>query len=223
MEAKMGRRDPLRVDEKFGSAWILTLGGEQTPVDRLEVTVDDKDFVRNYRVEAGGPADSGQKFRRVGAGVWRRRAGEEIKPMVANFGETRAARLRLTVIDHRNQPLKIRKIEYSAPARQIVFAATEASQKLRLYFGNPEAERTEYDFARNLPDRLDPPPRRAALGPRVDNPVYVPIPKPLTERLPWLIYVVLSAVILVLVSILVSLSRAAIRAYDLATSPGEAG
>ena len=116
--------------------------------------------------------------------------------------------------DNRNPPLQIQSASYSAPARQIVFAPLEPGQPLRLYFGYPKAAETAYDFARNLPERLDPEPARTELGTRQQNPVYVPEPLPLTERWPALIYAVLIVVILVLGGILISLARAAIRTYD---------
>ena len=81
-----------------------------------------------------------------------------------------------------------------------------------------------YDFARNLPHRLEPEPDRTAVNQRRDNPMYVPAPLPFTERWPWLIYVVLSAVCIVLGAIIVNLSRAAIAQHDAAaesvSSPG---
>ncbi len=43
-----------------------------------------------------------------------------------------------------------------------------------------------------------------------DNPAYIPPPKPLTERLPWLVYVVLSAVTAVLGLIITNMARYAI-------------
>ncbi|MFV1967645.1 MAG: DUF3999 family protein [Pirellulaceae bacterium] len=222
LAAQMGRFEKGRDQGAYSSSWILNLGADRTPVHRLEVTIDDRDFVRNYRIEAGGPQGSSQKFRTVANGVWRRRGDDEVEPMVANFNEVRAARLRLTLIDNRNDPLQIKSVVYSAPARQVVFAAPNPGRTLRLYYGNTEAENPAYDFDRNLPDRLEPKPGRATLGPQTDNPVYVPIPKPWTERLPWLIYIVLGAAILVLGFILVSLSRVAIQAHDLASEEARA-
>ncbi len=217
LPAVIGPREPVRGDGGPGSRWTLELGGDNTPVDSIQVSIQDQEFVRNYRVEAGGPLESDQPFRTIGSGVWRRRAGEPVQPMVATFDETRAARLRLVVTDNRNPPLNLQQVNFSAPARQVVFEPPEDTL-VRMYFGNPKAEDPRYDFARNLPQKLEPPPDRAKLGPVVDNPVYEPEPLPLTERWPWLIYVVLSAACLVLAGISVSLSRTAISAHDQQTT-----
>ena len=151
---------------------------------------------------------------RVTSGLWRRRSGQPIGMLVATFPEVRAARLRIVITDNRNAPLQLQSAKYSAAARQVVFTPQANAGPVRLYFGNPEAESPIYDFARNLPEKLAPPPDRAVIGPRTANPHYSPKPLPLTERWPWLIYVVLSLASAVLVGIAASLSRAAIAHHD---------
>ena len=51
------------------------------------------------------------------------------------------------------------------------------------------------------------------------NPIYQPVPKPWTERWPWLVYVVLSVASLILLGILGVLARAAIARHDAAEQP----
>ena len=211
-------REPVRAGDGPGSAWIIDLGGNNVPCDRIEVDIEDTEFVRNIRIEAGGPEDSPQGFYPLAitsARVWQRRAGERQEPLVATFAEVRAARLRLVVTDYSNPPLTITAVRFSAPARQVVFAGAAAeSDPPRLYFGNPDATAPNYDFARNLPKRLDPAPVRATLGNREPNPDYIPPPVPFTERWPWLIYVVLGSVAVVLAAIIASLARKAIARHD---------
>ena len=214
LSAEVGQREPVPAGGGPGSAWILTLGGNGIPVGKIEVSVEDDEFVRNYHVATGGPPESQQPFRALTSGVWRRRAGEEKKPMIVTFAETRAARLRLVVTDHRNPPLRLSKVTYTAPARTVIFASPTPPEPLRLYFGNPKARSPVYDFAGNLPQRLEPKPDRTSVSQRRDNPMFVPAPLPFTERWPWLIYVVLSAVSIVLGAIIVNLSRAAIAQHD---------
>ena len=218
LEAKLGDRQPIRTGGGPGSAWVIDLGGDKVPCERIEVVVDDAEFVRDIHIEVGGPAGSRQRFRRVGlilGNVWRRREGEPRKPMIATFAEIRASRLKLVVTDHQNEPLRIRSVKFSSAARQVVLAGSvEADVGWRLFFGNPDATAPNYDFARNLPDRLDPAPARATLAAEVTNPSFVPPPKPLTERWPWLIYIVLGCVSLVLGVIILSLARSAIAVHD---------
>ena len=115
------------------------------------------------------------------------------KALEITFPELKARHLRLIVTDYRNAPLNIRSATFSAAEREVIFENREGlAGPLRLYYGNPKAVAPHYDFAGNLPATLVPPPQRTQLeGGAIDNPVYRPEPLPLTERLPWLIYVVL--------------------------------
>jgi hypothetical protein len=220
-KVRFDHREPVRADGAPGSSWTIHLGGENVPCDRILADIADPEFVRDYYIEAGGlKGDDDYPFRRIDRGVWRRRAGDNKNVRKAEFSETMAARLRLVVTDHRNPPLNIQSIQAAAPVRQIVVAKSDDLQSpLRLYFGNPKANAPNYDFARNLPKRLDPPPARLALGPRQENPTFHPEPLPLTERWPWLIYIVLGAAVLVLGLLIASLARAAIANADARKAP----
>jgi hypothetical protein len=118
--------------------------------------------------------------------------------------------------DHRNPPLTLTGVRYTAPARQVIVEASEElAGPLRVYFGNPRAGEPHYDFARLLPDTPPPATRLEWLDPAPQrNPVYQPLPRPWTERWPWLVYVVLGAASLVLLGILITLGRQAIARHD---------
>jgi len=87
-----------------------------------------------------------------------------------------------------------------------------AAQPLRLYFGNGNATPTHYDFEKDLSGRLTTAPNRIDTGIAVQNPEYKPVPLPLTERIPWLIYLVLFASSVALALVLLSLARSTMRA-----------
>ncbi|NQT14416.1 MAG: hypothetical protein HQ582_16795 [Planctomycetes bacterium] len=226
LEGKLGPREATRESRAHASAWIIELGADNVPCSGIEVEIGDAEFVRDYRVEAGGPPDSDRPFRLAGSGHWQRRAGQQpvamqakfnAMPSKAEFTEVRASRLRLIVVDHGNDPLDVRSVKFIAPARQIVFARPEKPEgDFRLYFANPKAEAPHYDFAGNLPKRLEPPPLRAEFGPQETNPTYAPEPLPFTERWPWAIYVVLSSVSLVLGLVILSAANMAIAVHDAA-------
>jgi hypothetical protein len=133
--------------------------------------------------------------------------------------EAKAHRLRLTVTDNENPPLTIDSIKYSAAARQIVIANTGKLQSpLRVYYGNPAASAPQYDFGRNLPERLAEKPMRLTFGERIDNPAFTPPPQAFTERWPWLVYTVLTVVCVALAGIVVSI---ALKTLPLADPPTE--
>ena len=211
----LGERQALREQGNPASSWILELGGRDVPCSRLRVEVGDAEFVRDWSLEAGGPAETGEPFRRIASGTWRRRAGQASRLLEARFDEVQAARLRLIVTDHRNPPLEIRQITAEAAARAVVFPDPPRVQpELRLFYGNPAAAAPHYDFARNLPTRLEPAPPQLSLGTRQENPTYQPQPLPWTERWPALIYVLLGLAIAVLGLLILNLARTAIRIAD---------
>ena len=216
-------REPVRTYGAPGSAWIIDLGGDRVPCDRIEADIADAEFARDVRVEYELPSEPGTRvlFAPVMArdSLWQRRTGEPKRPMVLTFDEVQTSRLKLFVTDHRNPPLTIRGVKFGAPARQVVFARRPSDPgELRLYFGNPHAEMTNYDFARNLPPKLAPSPTRVPIGVSLRNPNFVPPPQPFTERFPWLIYAVLGSVTVILAAVIASLSRTAIAIHDATTA-----
>lgn len=200
----MEPRDADRANARPASIWRVDLGG-RIPVQQVLLTVGEGVFSRPFTLEAvDDPAApvllaSGELTRRENA------AGQ----LKVVFEERMARRLRLTVIDDRNPPLPIFALTAEGAARQVVFdGASAAPGVLRLYYGNARALAPRYDLAARVPAESGRMPERLVLGPRRDNPVYSPEPKPFSERSPWLVYVVLAAAGIVLAAILVSLARA---------------
>lgn len=191
------------------TTWTIDFGN-RVPCSQLTLDVSDETFSRPYLIET---ADDPRYVRRVASGEITRRIGEQEKPIVITFDdEVFASKLRLIVTDYGNASLSIGEIKAAAAARQVVFDSTYAASKpLAVYFGNPKASAPRYDFEKNLPDLLKSEPVRYELGTVQANPVFQPEPQPLTERLPWLIYIVLGASSLALAAILVNLARTTMR------------
>ncbi|HEX5705171.1 MAG TPA: DUF3999 family protein [Pyrinomonadaceae bacterium] len=204
----------LRHNSAPASSWTLDLGA-RVPCDRLLLTVHDESFSRPFEVEV---VDDPNNIRLVASGELTRRRGEQ-KPATITFNdEVYARKLRLIVTDHSNRSLSIFAVEAGAPLRQLFFELKEPSaQPLRLYFGNANATEPHYDFEDELQSRLTAPVAATAAGPLTNNPDYRPAPLPFTERVPWLIYIVLTASSVVLGLILFSLARNA-RNYEQANA-----
>jgi hypothetical protein len=204
----VGPRADVRADGNPGSAWDLDLG-ERVPCERLRFDAAEADFARPFRLEEVHPDHTVTFLTR---GEWRRRDSGEQKPLeIVLPRETFAGTLRLVVTDYRNPPLSLTGARVIAPARQLVLAGADLAGPLRLYFGNPQAQAPNYDFAASLPLTLDPPPAPlSADGAVQQNPDYRPTPKPWAERHPWLVYVVLGAASAVLLGVLGALARQAL-------------
>jgi hypothetical protein len=216
--ADLGRREPVRFTGQPASAWVIDLGAEYVPCRRLTLRLAQTEFSRPFQLEA----KMGGRYGYIGA------TSNELRPrqpgsdeaVIELAQEIEARYLRLTVTDAGNPPLTIEEVRCTAAARQMVFALpSEVQLPLRLYAGNPQAGPPNYDFAANLPVRLDPPPARGELGERQANPVYEPPPLPWTERWPRLVDAILGGACLVLLLILGVLARHAIRRHDAAPQP----
>jgi hypothetical protein len=225
LPARLGPREPERGDGGPGSAWMIDFGAP-VPCQRLTFTIGDTEYRRSYRLEIPGTEDEEAILRsnRVEtSGVWERRRGDKSPTQVIELpSEITVRRLRLVVTDKGNPPLDIQSVTYTAPAREVSFTPTaELVLPVRLYFGQPTAQPPQYDYESLLPARLEPAPLRVTLGPIERNPIYQPPPKPLTERWPWLVYVVLGAACVVLLGILLALGRTALAQHDqMAAAPG---
>ena len=203
---------PVEFRRKQGtptSAWTINFGG-RVPCDRLTIDVGEESFSRPFQIEA---VDDPQNIRLVASGELTRRLGEKRQSLVITFNqEEYVQKLRLLVSDYSNQVLSMTSIQAGAPARQVVFELKEAPvQPLRLFFGNAKATAPHYDFEKELPAKLAKALVHAEVGANTPNPDYEAEPLPFTERLPWLIYVVLAASSLALAMILISLARTTLR------------
>ena len=219
-DGTLGAREPVRIFGSPGSQWTISLGGDNVPVSEIEVDVIDREFARDIQILSEYPSyPPGRKvFHTISLtsdNTWQRRAGDPIKPLVVKFAEIQTSNLQIRIQDYRNAPLSIRSVKFRAAARQIVFESIHpAPTSLKVFFGNPLAVQPNYDFARNLPDKLDLVPKKLSLSSVTSNPSFIPPEQPLTERLPWLIYLVLATVSLILLSIIFNLARTAIDLHD---------
>ncbi len=198
----------LRNQGAYASAFMLDLGG-RAPCDRLTIDFYDQSFSRPFEVES---LDDPDNVRSIATGTLTRHAGQNPQPLTITFDhEEYVRKLRLVITDYSNPTLNISSVEASAPARQLIFEMKEPSPALRLYFGNAKVTEPHYDFEKELPLRLNGEPSHTTISDPQPNPQYQPEPKPLTERVPWLIYLVLIASSVALGYILFSLARTATR------------
>lgn len=204
-----------RNEGAHASVWKIDLGA-YAPCDRLILKVAEGTFSRPFKVEV---VDDQDTVSLIASGTLTRHVGQETEPVVIFFNEEeRARQLRLQITDYSNDTLIITSIEASAPARQLLYELKEpTSLPLRLYFGNANVQAPHYDFASVLPSRRPTEPTHSTVGNVTTNPEYKPEPKPLTERVPWLIYIVLAASSIALGFILLSLARSAMRLKTQAT------
>lgn len=198
----------LRNQGAHASAWIIDLGA-RTPCDQLTLVFGDDSFSRPFQVEA---IDDNQNMRLVATGDLTRHAGDEPKLVIVFNKEENVRQFRLQITDYSNPTLDIKEIEAGAPARELVFEVKESqSEPLRLFVGSANVTAPHYDFEKEMTARLSKQPVNSAITSLLPNLEYTPEPLPLTERVPWLIYLVLAASSIALGFVLFSLARTATR------------
>lgn len=200
----------LRNQGAHASIWTIDLGA-RVPCDRLRLGFHETSFSRPFQVEA---IDDPENVRLIATGELRRHVGDDPqRPLEITFdGDHIVRKIRLQITDYSNPTLNIQSIEAGAPARQLLFELKgPISPPMRLFFGNSKVEAPHYDFEKQLPARIEAAPVQSAFSEVIANREYQPEPLPLTERAPWLIYIVLTASSIALGFVLFSLARTATR------------
>jgi hypothetical protein len=202
-DASLEAREADPFHGRPASLWRLDLGG-RVPVQSLVLNVGQSTFSRPFQLDI---VDDPASPVLLASGDLVRREENSSAPVQIDFSERFARRLKLTVTDDRNPPLALESVTVLSAARQVIFAAPNGA--VRLYYGNPNGIAPHYDA--RISGDAGAVPNRLTLGPERANPTYRPVPKPLSERSPWLVYVVLIGACAALAAILVNLAKTSAR------------
>jgi hypothetical protein len=157
-------------------------GDRPAPWSRLRVETKSTSFYRAARVEV---SDDGKPWRTAGYGVLSRIG--DTSELELQGGEQRARYARLRIFNRDDQPIKVDKLVFEAPARVVKFIPREPGDH-SLWYGNPKAKGVSYDLAIVL-DR-DAPIERVTLvpGPEYRYGSFMATVKPWTEKHPTVLY-----------------------------------
>ncbi len=179
---------------------------ERVPIERVSFTLapDFKsNFSRDVRITdrpVGTPASSAEKIAGTILRVQLTQSGREIRQQELSIPAIlvpicRAPQpLRSLVENGDDAPLPITAVRLEMRERKLCFDAPNA-QPLTLFYGDPTLTAPQYDYARFFSSTG--PMHTAQLGPELANPIYRPRPdtRPLTERYPDLLWIVLLVVV----------------------------
>jgi len=204
-EGYMQPREADRFQGRPASVWRIDLAG-RIPLQSLVLNIGERTFSRPFQLEI---VDDPASPEMIASGDLARGEENAAAPLQIDFHEQFASKLKLTVTDDRNPPLSLGGVTALSAARQVIFQGTGGT--VRLYYGNPKGMAPHYDLARQI--SLDPsvPWDRLTPGPELANPAYRPEPKPLSERAPWMVYLVLAGACAALAAILLNLARTSAR------------
>jgi hypothetical protein len=118
-----------------------------------------------------------------------------------------AATVEVAIDNGNDTPLPIAAIRLEMRQRKLCFDAPPTTQPLTLFYGDPSLTAPQYDYARLFSPSGEI--RTAQLGPEQLSPIYHDRPdqRPLTERRPHLLWIVLLAVICILATVAIRSSR----------------
>lgn len=195
-------REPTRQDNRPASRYDFLVHSGAIPVSSLQLELGQGPFSRSYRLLSG--ADD--QAREIASGTLSSK-DEGAASVRLRFAEAYVKQLQLVVTDDRNPPLEIHSANPIGAARHLLFEGGGLAYPLRLYYGNPDAAPPNYDYDKRIPAVLEQTPRILLLESRQLNPDYRAPELPVTERAPWLIYVVLAAAGLALLWLLSGVIR----------------
>lgn len=190
-------REPTRQDNRVASRYSFSVSDGAIPIESLQLELSQAPFSRPYRLLSGDEQNS----REIASGTLASDA-EGSTTVTLRFEEALVKELRLMVTDDRNPPLEIFSAAPAGAARHLLFQNEGLAYPLRLFYGNPDAAAPNYDYDQQVPETLESAPPPLPLEARQLNPDYRAPELPVSERAPWLIYVVLAAAALALLWLL---------------------
>ncbi len=182
---------------------------ERVPIERVSFAFapDFKsNFSRDVRITdrpAGTPASAAETITGTILRVHLTRSGREIRqqqlsiPAILGSNLQSSATVEVAIQNGDDAPLPVTAVRLEMRERKLCFDALGAAP-LTLFYGDPTLTAPQYDYARFFSPAS--PMHTAQLGPELANPAYHPRPdsRPLTERYPDLLWIVLLIVICVL-------------------------
>jgi len=202
------RPDADRLNARPATVWRIDLG-DRVPLERLRIFVRDRAFSRPFLLEAADDPAAPQQL--ASGDLTRSEEAPQANPEI-NFTEHFARRLELTITDDRNPRLPIAAVTAFGAMRQVVFeTAAAGTGPLRLYYGNPQAGAPHYDLNARIPSDGSARALFIRTGSRQDNPIFQPPSRPLSERSPWLVYLVLVIATIFLAGILLNIAKSSRR------------
>ncbi len=191
---------------------------ERIPVERVSfdlVPTYKANFSRDVRITdrpEGGSSFGSESLAGTILRVHLTQAGREIRqeqlsvPAILGSNMQSPATVEVEVDNGDDKPLPITAVRLEMRERKICFDTTIA-QQLTLYYGDPALTTPQYDYARLFSPSAAM--RTAQLGPEQRNPAYHDRPdtRPLTERHPHLLWIVLLVVICILAIVAIRSSK----------------
>jgi hypothetical protein len=132
------------------SRWSLKLPQAGIPITRITCAVDSALFQREMRLWEEATDDRGDKFpRELGHATWKRVPGETTREFAIHLDVVPKSDVLLLETDNGDNPaIQLHDFRGHYPVSRIVFkTASDSTQAMWIYYGNPDAASPHYDVA----------------------------------------------------------------------------
>ncbi|MBI4845619.1 MAG: DUF3999 family protein [Candidatus Omnitrophica bacterium] len=193
--------------EQKSSEVVLDFEVENIPLSRLEIALSSKNYYRTVFVQGSNDLKEWKQVARDDIFDYSIENFEASKKTIV-FAEPQFRYFKLVILNKDSLPVKVSSVTGFALDRSIVFPKEKAGE-LKIYYGNLQAEKPVYDYTRFV-RKIDP--RNLTvlpLGAQIDNPAYVfkKVHKPWTEERPYLLWLTLGVIVLVLVFLVAAMVK----------------
>jgi hypothetical protein len=182
--------------ERSATLIDVDMGVKGLPTHRLALQIPDVNFHRQVSIETSNDLNRWQNLVTGGAIFSYETSKFTGSTLAIPYPETTARYLRIIIFNKDNAPLEVQNVETWGLQRPLVFSA-DPDLDYELYYGNQDARRPSYDIEMMFPYLDTRSILKASLGGHTLSELYQtpippkPKPVPLTERLPWLLPVVI--------------------------------
>ena len=185
-------------EEKKSSEIILDIGFKNIPLNGLKIQSGSKNYYRTLYIQG---SDDMEKWLDIGRGEIFDYNIENFNnsKSVISFPETRCRYLKLIILNQDNLPIQIDSVAGIGLDRSLVFPYREKGT-LRIYYGNASLEKPIFDYARYIKKVKVRGLKILPVSGQLKNSSYVfeKIKRPWAEEKPYLLWVVLIAIVMVL-------------------------
>ena len=184
-----------RDDASSGYSYLtLDLGQDGLPTRELLLFTNNKNFDRPLSLSAfaSDPSKTAQEAVGLGSGYIFRYNTNSFKGenLSISYRETSSRYIVVTIFNGDDKPIQFTGAQVKGILRSIVFEA-QANTNYRLYYGNDRSRRPTYDIERRFPYIDVSSASSAELGAQKDNPSFIKILPPVSERYTFLLPAVL--------------------------------
>jgi hypothetical protein len=193
VRAALERFDDPRDDDARHHYWKLDLGRENLGVDHVAFTIPGTDFARSASLWEWSP-ERGRRTRQLATTV-AFHYDDDVHTEFSNFS-TDAGVLVLMIDQGDDEPVRVTAARASRPQQQLRFLGPSAMTPPLAFYFDPDAPRApRYDIARRLREHEITSFTELGLGALEVNPAYAaPVP-PRSERIPYLMYALVIALV----------------------------